>query len=1260
MNSDWISLVSKITRELSKIEVHSPFPDNVSASFKELMQIFKNQHQFQISSDSIKNIENFFDFLKKFTEQNKANTNTISDLLFAAADFFSISSEPEFWVPLFEFYCKDSADIQKKINPYIMNEQKVFLPFWWVLFNSSSQEFKQKVSETIEYVNKTLFTTQTNTIKAGQFSHTQKISSYFSLIKACDDIDQQVYLIDLLFQHTFNIVVSIQEEGIHPYRVCSYTASFVNPGVERECIEIITSLSQTNDIKTLFDIFVIPLKKYQKELLQMGTDVLEQAAISVLRLKELILLILKSNIKLSFSIRNYVQSIISSQCEELSNTDFPYYFDMAIDITLGKLTGITNIPNNVILSFIGQLVILSSPFFFEIPFDVLKKAALEQAAHNKRNGQSGFVADFRAYSHLLISNPVLLYCTLFDTSMPLYCIQIDTEEFNDQEAMEMIKHFLTFYNGKNVDITFHMIKIFSILQKNLSDFVPIKEGFLTKYFANTCFPQVIPKEDFSLLFETTILIADVSDIEKELTEQQFNTWITMIKISLLSEDVRLLKNGFIAFKLLFQKYLQKSFVLIPFIIMCSLRYFSLCKEKKDILARLVSIHILSTHLSQEEFEKCIASEVNNFDNDKETILSLYPEEKHKQITDFLERSKTLLSNYDLFKEEISKESLNVIDTITKQEKRNIIAFNAIVILFLDYISMNIDENQYFKDSFDKVKNIMKHFILDKGEEEKNIPNDSKQTHRTQQWAKLLCIFPAILQNISPKFPEFPQILLDSVIQLLDQYSSEFSTIFYNILLNIILDTIVFMNDEDKFNSIIQHLLENEGVSDSTNSENNDVKQGHSKSERIRLLNDCTEQYKYLKYMDTSSTPFLQHTGLLAITGQKTLHKLVFKEEKLSMYSKTNLSGTYHTFEGTFHNNISNKQFITNKNTSYKHFESLQSPKTEYQESFDKIADSLIEKQHIKFFSPENFKQQTPTMEYSFTPIEPLSFNETPPENQNTEKEDENEPKEKTEDSSTVKKTPQAHNIIESPIACSLLPALYGSNLTAFEPTHMTDLAADKVFTTSPKDTLKVGLLYVNGRMTQKEIFHTQWQEASPAFRSFALSLGEIVDLSNHQGFNGKLDSTNLTNGRYHIYYQSSRYELVFHTAPLMPIDKKDSQQIYKKRHIGNDNIHVVWAENLFDYDTSTITSQFNHAHIIIYQYPGILQNSFFRVCIKQKKESYLIGPVFDEIILSRESLSLLIRWTTIISDRTVRDSSTYQLPDTIFNDSLKKVTEQIN
>ncbi|KAH0785676.1 Rap/ran-GAP family protein [Histomonas meleagridis] len=224
-----------------------------------------------------------------------------------------------------------------------------------------------------------------------------------------------------------------------------------------------------------------------------------------------------------------------------------------------------------------------------------------------------------------------------------------------------------------------------------------------------------------------------------------------------------------------------------------------------------------------------------------------------------------------------------------------------------------------------------------------------------------------------------------------------------------------------------------------------------------------------------------------------------------------------------------------------------------------------------------------------------------------------------------------------------------------DPSSLINIATSKLFQSQVRETLKIGFLYVkNDQLSQNDILKNSWNDTSESFRSFVKSIGTIVDLSVHTGFNGKLDSTNFSNGRYHLYYSDQRFEVLYHVAPLIPTDPKDDQQIYKKRHIGNDNIHIVWTENPLEYDPTTISSQFNDAHVIIHP---TKKNGFYRVRIYKKNEAYLFGPLQGETIVSMRALPELVRWTSIFSDRAARKltSTVYKLPSLMFEEALNDI-----
>jgi len=77
--------------------------------------------------------------------------------------------------------------------------------------------------------------------------------------------------------------------------------------------------------------------------------------------------------------------------------------------------------------------------------------------------------------------------------------------------------------------------------------------------------------------------------------------------------------------------------------------------------------------------------------------------------------------------------------------------------------------------------------------------------------------------------------------------------------------------------------------------------------------------------------------------------------------------------------------------------------------------------------------------------------------------------------------------------------------------------------------------------------------------------------------------------------------------------------------VGNDLIHIIWSEHQLDYQTTTIVSQFNAAHIIIYP----LRNGLFRIQIAQKKNVSSIGPLIHNMVVRKQVLPELCRQTAI-------------------------------
>eukprot|EP00483_Globobulimina_turgida_P006980 UN06994 len=152
-------------------------------------------------------------------------------------------------------------------------------------------------------------------------------------------------------------------------------------------------------------------------------------------------------------------------------------------------------------------------------------------------------------------------------------------------------------------------------------------------------------------------------------------------------------------------------------------------------------------------------------------------------------------------------------------------------------------------------------------------------------------------------------------------------------------------------------------------------------------------------------------------------------------------------------------------------------------------------------------------------------------------------------------------------------------------------------------------------------------------------LGWTIDLLKHQGFNGAMNAC--TMGRYAKYYNTATCEIAFHIATCMPTNHNDPQQMEKKKHIGNDQVNIIYSDHGREYIVDTIYSYFNQVQIVIYP----LNNGLFRIKIHKKKEVGDFGPLLNNMIIRQHLLSILVRITSLNANRTVRyASSVYTRP----------------
>uniref|UniRef100_S4RBX1 Ral GTPase activating protein catalytic subunit alpha 1 n=1 Tax=Petromyzon marinus TaxID=7757 RepID=S4RBX1_PETMA len=180
-----------------------------------------------------------------------------------------------------------------------------------------------------------------------------------------------------------------------------------------------------------------------------------------------------------------------------------------------------------------------------------------------------------------------------------------------------------------------------------------------------------------------------------------------------------------------------------------------------------------------------------------------------------------------------------------------------------------------------------------------------------------------------------------------------------------------------------------------------------------------------------------------------------------------------------------------------------------------------------------------------------------------------------------------------------------------------------------RETHKIAVLYVaEGQEDKLSILSNQG--GSRAYEDFIAGLGWEVDLTTHCGFMGGLQH-NRSNGFSAPYYATSTMEVIFHVSTRMPSESDDS--VTKKlRHIGNDEVHIVWSEHSRDYRRGIIPTEFGDVLIVITP----TKNQLFSIQIIKKPEVPFFGPLFDGAIVDGKILPVLVRATALNASRALK------------------------
>lgn len=184
-----------------------------------------------------------------------------------------------------------------------------------------------------------------------------------------------------------------------------------------------------------------------------------------------------------------------------------------------------------------------------------------------------------------------------------------------------------------------------------------------------------------------------------------------------------------------------------------------------------------------------------------------------------------------------------------------------------------------------------------------------------------------------------------------------------------------------------------------------------------------------------------------------------------------------------------------------------------------------------------------------------------------------------------------------------------------------------------RETHKIAVIYVaEGQEDKNSILLNT--SGSRAFEGFVSGLGWEVDLEKHLGFRGGLQQ-NRSTGVSAPYFSTPFMEVIYHVSTRMPASLSESDSLIRKlRHLGNDNIHIVWSEHWRDYRRDIIPTEFGDVLIVIYPVPTL--PGYYRIHISRKPEVPFFGPLYSGSVVHMSVLAGLVRATAINASRAIR------------------------
>ncbi|ELT91917.1 hypothetical protein CAPTEDRAFT_143813 [Capitella teleta] len=155
---------------------------------------------------------------------------------------------------------------------------------------------------------------------------------------------------------------------------------------------------------------------------------------------------------------------------------------------------------------------------------------------------------------------------------------------------------------------------------------------------------------------------------------------------------------------------------------------------------------------------------------------------------------------------------------------------------------------------------------------------------------------------------------------------------------------------------------------------------------------------------------------------------------------------------------------------------------------------------------------------------------------------------------------------------------------------------------------KFGVIFAKeGQVSDDEMYSNE--HGTEYFEKFNNLLGDRIRLKGWEKFKGGLDNKSDTTGKEAVHTVYEGHEVIFHISTMLPFTPDNSQQVERKRHVGNDIVNIIFYEvdgdNLPAFRPSMMKTHFTHIYAVVAYNK---QNDTYRIAVFSEESVPLFGP----------------------------------------------------